>query len=352
VIAKAFIASLLAALLLAAPAGAQVSQPLGPWNGENPFNCENQNVGTGTAFPHPGADPFCVEFDKTSQNVTDFGIVDFFANEPARTAAASPKCFYFQQDHWTGSIIQGQDPETWHWDGHYFFDKAKGIGGVSVHNFRIGGQPADFSPFVPDAYKPWAYPGGGGGVIVLLESNPDPQCGAKVATPKQRRRVYRTGTAFPDCVPPGGTLRGRRVGAIHLGMRRGAVHHRLGHPRRTKRRVDRWCLIGAANLRVAYIGAARKAGGGKNRRAALILTTSRGHRISGIGRGSRLAKAKRQLNLKPRFRVGKTRVLEAGRKPGRRAFLGTRHGRVKWIALADPHRLRTPAIRHALRRAR
>lgn len=54
-------------------------------------------------------------------------------------------------------------------------------------------------------------------MIVLLESNPDPQCAAKVDTPKEQRRVYRSGTAFPDCIPPGGTLHGRRVGAIRLG---------------------------------------------------------------------------------------------------------------------------------------
>ena len=350
-IAKAFVPSLLAALILAAPATAQVGQPLGPWNGENPFNCENQNVGTGTAFPHPDADPFCVEFDKTSQNVTDFGIVDFLANEPGRTAAASSKCFYFQQDHWTGSIVQGQDPEAWHWDGHYFFDKAKGIGGVSVHNFRIGGQPADFTPFVPPAYQPWAYPGGGGGVIVLLESNPDPQCMAKVDTPKKRRRVYRTGTAFPDCITPGGTIRGRHVGRVRLGMARKALRSRIGQPKRTRQRVDRWCVVGAASLRVAYARKAGKAGAGHRPKAALILTTSRGHTIHGIGRGSKVGAAKRKLALQVRFRVGGTKVLEAVRKPGRRAFFGVRHGRVKWVALANPHRLGTRAIHRALRRA-
>ena len=45
-------------------------------------------------------------------------------------AAAVPKCFYYQHDHWTGSVVQGQPPELWHWDGRYFFDKAKAVGGV------------------------------------------------------------------------------------------------------------------------------------------------------------------------------------------------------------------------------
>ena len=97
----------MAALLAAAAvalvgAGAAAADAYAPYDGSNPFNCELQSVGTGTSFPHPDADPFCVEFDKTQQNVTDFGIADFLSKEPARVAAASPKCFYFQHDHWTG----------------------------------------------------------------------------------------------------------------------------------------------------------------------------------------------------------------------------------------------------------
>src|SRR5213082_1082030 len=96
-------------LLLDTPAHA-VSPPTG-WNGANPFNCELQYAGFGTSFPHPEADPFCVDFDKRRQNVTQLGVVDFLAQEPARVAAASPKCFYFQSDHWRGSVAQG-DPST------------------------------------------------------------------------------------------------------------------------------------------------------------------------------------------------------------------------------------------------
>jgi hypothetical protein len=159
------------------PAGAaSATTPVVPWDGANPFRCENQNVGTGTAFPHPEADPFCVEFDKTQQNITDFGIVDFLAMEPARVAAAVPKCFYFQHDHWTGSIVQGQPPELWHWDGSYFFDKARGIGGVYVSDL----QSALFGPVT-------------GGVRLVSLGSVDPICAAKVDTPQERRRVYRRG---------------------------------------------------------------------------------------------------------------------------------------------------------------
>ncbi len=182
--------TMVTALTATAPSFGQSSQVVGPWGGRLPFQCRIQNVGTGTNFPRPNADPFCVEFDKTKQNLTGLGLADFLSKEPARTAAAVPKCFYYQRDHWTGSIIQGQAPELWHWDGEYFFDKARGLGGVSVHNFRIGGVPMNPAPYAPAALKPYFHPGGGGGAMVLLATRPDPTCAARVDTPNERRRVY------------------------------------------------------------------------------------------------------------------------------------------------------------------
>jgi hypothetical protein len=163
-------------IVLAAASPASAQTPVVPWDGTNPFRCQNQNVGTGVDFPDPGADPFCVEFDKTQQNITDFGLVEFLAMEPARVAAAVPKCFYFQHDHWTGSIVQGQPPELWHWDGSYFFDKAQGIGGVYVSDL----SSALFGPVT-------------GGVRLVSLGEVDPICAAKVDTPQERRRVYRRG---------------------------------------------------------------------------------------------------------------------------------------------------------------
>jgi len=166
----------LAAAFLFSAAAASATTPIVPWDGSNPFRCQLQNTGTGADFPDPDADPFCVEFDKTQQNITDFGIVEFLALEPARVAAAVPKCFYFQHDHWTGSIVQGQPPELWHWDGSYFFDKARAIGGVYVSDL----QSALFGPVT-------------GGVRLVDLGAADPICAAKVDTPQERRRVYRNG---------------------------------------------------------------------------------------------------------------------------------------------------------------
>jgi hypothetical protein len=332
-----------AAAALAAPAAAQTTQVLGPWDGTNPFNCAIQNVGTGTDFPDPDADPFCVEFDKTQQSVLpDFGIGEFLANEPHRVAAAAPKCFYFQRDHWTGSVIQGQPPELWHWDGNYFFDKARGIGGVNVDNFRIGGQPASAHAFAPDQYKPFFTENGGGGVIVLLETNPDPRCVAAA----EQGNVYAGQPQFLNCITPGGELKGRRVGHVKLGTGRESVHGLLGPPHSTRRGVDRWCVIGDGELRIGY----RK---GSSTGAALILTTVMGHTVRSVGAGTKRRKAIAKLDLDRAFGVDGVGVFEGPSSPQRDLFVGIKGKRVAWLAILDPDRLRSPAAaRRALRQAR
>ena len=181
-------------LCLAAPAAAA---PIAPYDGENPFRCKTQNTGLGVDFPDPGADPFCVKYDKTQQNVTDLGIVDFLLLEPARVAAAVPKCFYHQTDHWTGSVVQGVGPELWNWEGRYFFDKARGMGGVFVANARVGGVPLDprTLPGFPPEYEPYFGPGGGGVYTDTVAA--EPTCAAQVDTPEEVKKVYKPGWRYP-----------------------------------------------------------------------------------------------------------------------------------------------------------
>ena len=123
----------------AAPASARAG--LEPWDGTNPFNCELQQAGLEATGPQPDADPYCVEFDKTRQNVTQLGLLQFLLLEPARVAAAAPKCFYFQADHWRGSVIQ-DDARTklYEFSGRYFFDKARGEGGAYIVDLAAGGR--------------------------------------------------------------------------------------------------------------------------------------------------------------------------------------------------------------------
>jgi hypothetical protein len=170
--------------------------PIAPYNGENPFRCKTQNTGFGVDYPDPGADPFCVEYNKTRQNVTDLGIVDFLLNEPARVAAAVPKCFYHQTDHWTGWVQQGQQ-ELWNWEGRYFFDKARGIGGVYVQNVRVGGLPFDprLLPGFPPEFRAYFGPGGGGAYTDTIVA--EPNCAAQVDTPAEVKRVYKPDWRYP-----------------------------------------------------------------------------------------------------------------------------------------------------------
>jgi hypothetical protein len=149
-----------------------------PWTGTNPYHCHVQNAGLGTTVRHPGADPYCVSFNKTEQNITQLGIVTFLLNEPARTAAAVPKCFYFQEDHWRGSIIQDDgQTELYQFRGHYFFNKATGDGGAWIDDFTVNGKTFNPTtlPFFPAQYKADFGPGTGG-VITHDDVPVVPQC--------------------------------------------------------------------------------------------------------------------------------------------------------------------------------
>ena len=129
--------------------------------------------------------------------MTDLGIVEFLLLEPARVAAAVPKCFYHQTDHWTGWVVQGQQ-ELWNWEGRYFFDKARGMGGVYVQNVRVGGLPFDprLLPGFPPEYRAYFGPGGGGAYTDTIVA--EPNCAAMVDTPQEVKRVYRDGWRYPS----------------------------------------------------------------------------------------------------------------------------------------------------------
>ena len=223
--AAAFAASLAFAT---EPADAQA--PVAPYDGSIPFRCELQDVGTGTDFPDPDADPFCVEYDKTQQNVTDLGFVEFLLQEPTRLLAlldepAGTKCFYFQRDHWTGSLVQGQPPEIWNWEGNYWIDRARGVGGGSLRNLRFLGAPVDMTPLVPPEYQAYVDPGGGFGAQFVLETDPDPACAARVDTPGEREDVY------PDADVAARLRAAGRRAAGQAGRRGEAGHEALGGAR-------------------------------------------------------------------------------------------------------------------------
>jgi hypothetical protein len=316
----------LAVFLCATSAAAAQPQP---YDGQNPFTCTLQQVGRGTDFPFPDADPFCVEFDKTQQNVTELGVVDFISKEPARVAAASPKCFYFQRDHWTGSAVQGQSPEAYHWDGSYFFDKARGMGGVYVENFRIGGQTGDPSqmPGFPEEWKPY-FSAGRGGVQSGDTVQADPQCATKAPGGSM------PSPAGSGCRVPGGRI-GNGMAGLALGATRKRAKANLGTPRTESRRYLVWCLDGGGRIVAAVRG-----------RVKLLFTDAPEFDTRGIRVGNPRRDSLKRMRREHRFgSVRGTNVFVAHERK-RKLYVGFKHARAAWIAVSGKRVSRKLARRY------
>jgi hypothetical protein len=131
-------------------------------------------------------DPLCVDYAKRDITVDNGGAVRFALAEPARFAIAANKCKYWQTDHWSAQLDRAFTP-VFRWDGSYWFDKGKGIGGVLLRHFRVGGQPvgadqmaalvATISPDMAAQIKQYGAGarGAGGGMSFSL-GNGDPSC--------------------------------------------------------------------------------------------------------------------------------------------------------------------------------
>jgi hypothetical protein len=312
----------------AAPAGAQTGTS--GWDGTNPFDCTLQYAGTEAGVPNPEADPYCVEFDKRHQNVTELGVVQFLSLEPARVAAASPKCFYFQHDHWVGSIQQGNPAtQTYAWDGSYYFDKARGTGGVYVENFSFNGQTGDPSqlPGFPAEYKPF-FGNGRGGVQRSEAVDADPSCMAKgegKSPYRQDRPGGSSGSSDMDrCRVAGGRV-DRGIGGVRLGMKRTSARQKLGPPTTESARYATWCMTGGGNLVAAFDRS------GASGRAVLVLTTAPPFDARGFRTGSKSYKARRGLR---RERAIAKNVLAMKRRKDV-LIAGLASGRVSFVASAS-----------------
>jgi len=323
-----------AAFAAALPHSARAASVAG-YDGRNPFDCTLQVVGGGTDYPHPDADPFCVEYEKRHQNVTQLGVVEFLSKEPARVAAAGPKCFYFQRDHWVGSIVQGDEQtQTYAWDGSYWYDKAKGVGGVYVENFSVNGRSGDPTdlPGFPAQYKPY-FSEGRGGVRANNGVPVDPSCVAKAA----RNDPYRRdgpgggsgGSGSDRCRVAGGTV-DRGVGGIRPGQRRSGVRRTLGPPTRESHRWVNYCMTGGGRLVAVFDGR------GGSARTILVMTTARPFDLNGIRPGQRTRKVRRKLDrFDDRVAVRKGGAhLYLERKDRQLLLVGASRGTVKFIAAA------------------
>ena len=317
--ARGSLVALACALASAAPAAA-----LGPpsaWDGVNPFDCVLQNAGFEAEVPNPEADPFCVEYDKTHQNVTELGVVEFLSKEPARVALTNGKCFYFQHDHWRGSIVQEDgSTETYNWDGSYFYNRASGDGGVYVENFTFNDKTQDPRelPGFPESYKPYFGPGRGG--TRTANSVPvDPGC-----VEKAKEDDPAAPTSPPDrCKDYRGKVE-RAIGPLRLGVMRSRAESSLGPPARRMRGFARWCLMDGGKFMAHFRGG----------RADFLLTTSRGFDY----RGLRVGSAERGARRIRRFRTWTL-------------VIGVRKKRVTYLAVAS-QRLSNEEIRKRLKDSR
>jgi hypothetical protein len=337
---------LLAAIALAALASAGPAHAVAPptgWNGENPFVCVLQQAGFGETGPDPGADPYCVEFDKRRQNVTQLGVVDFLAKEPGRVAAASDKCFYFQSDHWRGSIVQDDGTtKTYEWDGHYFFDKARGEGGVWVTNFNFNGRTDDPSrlPGMPSEYARYFGPGTGG-MITRNEVPTDPRCVERARTGPSPYR--QPGPGARGCLAAKGGITSRQIAGVSLGTPESRVRALFGAPFLTKRGFLRWCYQDGTSVRVGQSSdRSGEAGADDDQDTAMVLSTSRAFRTRGVGPGSTLGALRRAFRgARRRTVAGGAAVYALSRRS--RMLAGVRRGRVIWLAVYDTARIRSVA---------
>jgi hypothetical protein len=311
----------------ASPAAAQTGTS--GWDGTNPFECTLQFAGTEAGVPNPEADPYCVEFDKRHQNVSELGVVQFLSLEPARVAAASPKCFYFQHDHWVGSLQQGNPAtQTYAWDGSYYFDKARGTGGVYVENFTFNGQTGDPSqlPGFPAEYKPF-FGSGKGGVQRSEAIEADPSCIAKAEEKSPYRQDRPGGSAgaseMDRCRVAGGRV-DRGIAGVRLGMKRASARQKLGAATTESARYMTWCMTGGGKV-VAAFDRSGAAG-----RVVLVLTNAGPFDARGFRAGSKSSKARR--NLRGERTIAKNVLAMKRRKDV--LIAGLARGRVAYLASA------------------
>src|SRR5207248_1684714 len=199
---------------------------------------------------------------------------------------------YFQSDHWRGSLVQ-DDPstKTYEWDGHYFFDKARGDGGVWVTNFNFNGHTYDPGslPGMPPEYARYFGPGTGG-FITHDDVPTDPRC---VEQARQHPPYAQQRRGAVGCLGTGGRMTSRSIGDVTLGEPESSVRRALGEPNLVRRGFLRWCLQGGGSLRVGNAADRSGESGAGDDPTLVLLTTSPAYRLNGVHVGSTLRALRR-----------------------------------------------------------
>jgi hypothetical protein len=150
------------------------------------------------------------------------------------------------------------------------------------------------------------------------------------------------------CIGGIGAARGRALGPVRLGRKRAVQRAVLrGRTRRTRARVDRYCVAGGGRLRVGYPTARlRRALARAERRrvagrAVVALTSSPRVAVAGIGPRASVASLRRALGRPRRTAVGPNTWFTARGRTARLVFK-TRAGRVLEVGIADRRLTRKP----------
>ena len=328
------------------------------WNGINPFHCDLQQAGFDPVGPGARRGPVLRRVRQAPPERHRAGRRGVPQPRAGAVAAAGPKCFYFQSDHWRGSIVQDDgSTKTYEWDGHYFFDKAKGDGGAWVTNFNVNGQTGDPSqiPGIPQEFA--AVHGAGDRRRDHPQRHPRRP---ELRRPRRRRSAAhllelraaadhrREGRRLSLCPR---RHRQRPCGADRVGDTERTVRQRLGPPVSVDRGFLRYCLRGGGRLMVGEMeDRSGELGESPDARVVLLVTTSRTLATKGLVAGDRASELRRKFpRARHRFTVDHTSVRALRARSG--LIAGVRRGRVRWLGVYDRDEIRSKrALRSLLDR--
>jgi hypothetical protein len=143
------------------------------------------------------------------------------------------------------------------------------------------------------------------------------------------------------CIGGEDRARGRALGPARLERKRSVQRSVLrARTRRTRGRVDRYCVADSRRLRIAYPTERllRELGTGERRRVAgravLVLTSSRRFSVAGIRPGAKVSSLRGRVKHLHRARVGQDTWFSTRRAKARFLFRA-RHGRVVEVGIGD-----------------
>ena len=211
--------------------------------------------------------------------------------------------------------------------------RAPGSGSSAFSHSTLGTLNRTFSYNDPQAVK------AGGPNRYGAEGAPEDR-NAELLLLDPRRRSAGLRRRLRTCGLPNGSLSGRRVGAARLGVLRRTNRRAFPSFRRSRRSIDRFCIVGGGVTRVGYPlrGLLRRVSSRTRRRvrgrAVLALTSSRVYSARGVRAGSSARLMRRRHRRLQRIRIGRNLWYL---KRSRRATLlfKVRRGRVREIGLAE-----------------